>query len=130
MVIFDRIHNDTEIHNFISTKVGSIATDYNILTLDSGKFENSFNCDSDSKIYNHSVLGGTFDRLHLAHKLLLTEAALRSKCKVTVGVTEESMLPGGYLKIYLAFSYFRVVNFVVFYLLGEIVYSSSVFKSF
>lgn len=47
---------------------------------------------SDFGIYKHTVLGGTFDRLHNAHKLLLSEAALRSSNKVTVGVTQENML--------------------------------------
>jgi len=38
------------------------------------------------------VLGGTFDRLHDGHKLLLTEAVNRCACKLIVGVTDESMI--------------------------------------
>ncbi|XP_044253000.1 bifunctional coenzyme A synthase-like [Tribolium madens] len=93
LIIFDRIHSKTDIDNFIKTKVANIASEYNVVTLDSGNLEN-FSCDDDNKIYNHTVVGGTFDRLHTAHKLLLTEAVLRSRFKVTVGVTEESMFPG------------------------------------
>lgn len=38
------------------------------------------------------VLGGTFDRLHIGHKLLLTEAVLRAKKRVVVGVTDANMV--------------------------------------
>lgn len=38
------------------------------------------------------VLGGTFDRLHVGHKLMLTEAVLRARRRVVVGVTDTNML--------------------------------------
>lgn len=38
------------------------------------------------------VLGGTFDRLHVGHKLMLTEAVLRAKRRVVVGVTDTNMI--------------------------------------
>lgn len=38
------------------------------------------------------VLGGTFDRLHVGHKMLLTEAVLRSRKRVSVGVTDVNMV--------------------------------------
>ncbi|XP_055315780.1 bifunctional coenzyme A synthase [Sitodiplosis mosellana] len=38
------------------------------------------------------VLGGTFDRLHVGHKMLLTEAVLRAKKRVVVGVTDADMI--------------------------------------
>ncbi|XP_015116701.1 bifunctional coenzyme A synthase [Diachasma alloeum] len=40
------------------------------------------------------VLGGTFDRLHNGHKILLSEAVLRCEEKLTVGVTDETMIQG------------------------------------
>lgn len=38
------------------------------------------------------VLGGTFDRLHIGHKILLTEAVLRARKRVIVGVTDVNMI--------------------------------------
>ncbi|CCW62854.1 unnamed protein product [Phytomonas sp. EM1] len=43
-------------------------------------------------IYKYIAFGGTFDRLHFGHKLLLTMAALYATDKLLVGVTGESMI--------------------------------------
>lgn len=48
----------------------------------------------DDVIHNDVVLGGTFDRIHVGHKMLLSEAALRAKERVVVGVTDAKMLKG------------------------------------
>lgn len=42
--------------------------------------------------YNSVVLGGTFDRLHVGHKILLSEAALRAQKRLVVGVTDVNMI--------------------------------------
>lgn len=42
--------------------------------------------------YNSVVLGGTFDRLHVGHKILLSEAALRARKRLVVGVTDVNMI--------------------------------------
>ena len=44
-----------------------------------------------SQLYNHVVLGGTFDRLHAGHKILLNEACMLAKKSLTNGVTKEVM---------------------------------------
>ena len=35
----------------------------------------------------HVVLGGSFDRLHAGHKVLLTAAALKATSQIDVGIT-------------------------------------------
>lgn len=59
--------------------------------LNDGAFEVLSSKDQDDKIYKTVVLGGTFDRIHLGHKILLTEAVLRATERLVVGVTDESM---------------------------------------
>jgi hypothetical protein len=44
------------------------------------------------KTYDVVAVGGTFDRMHNAHKILLTEAVLRAKKEIIVGVTSDEMI--------------------------------------
>lgn len=57
-----------------------------------------------SELYAHCVdnvvLGGTFDRLHVGHKLLLTDAVIRAKKRMVVGVTDTNMVVCKYNKDY------------------------------
>lgn len=46
----------------------------------------------EDKIYDHVVLGGTFDRLHAGHKMLLSAAVLRCRKSLTIGVTDGVMI--------------------------------------
>lgn len=55
-------------------------------------------------VYDNVVLGGTFDRLHVGHKILLTEAIIRARKRLVVGVTDESIVKGR-LKPFFLFSY-------------------------
>ncbi|KAF8279853.1 hypothetical protein TcBrA4_0103060 [Trypanosoma cruzi] len=43
-------------------------------------------------LFSHVALGGTFDRLHAGHKLLLTTALFYASKSLRIGVTLESML--------------------------------------
>lgn len=52
-------------------------------------------CDAETdniETYENVVLGGTFDRLHVGHKILLTQAVLRATKRVVVGVTDDNMV--------------------------------------
>ncbi|XP_030561161.1 bifunctional coenzyme A synthase [Drosophila novamexicana] len=46
------------------------------------------------QIYPTVVLGGTFDRIHIGHKIFLTQAVLRTCKRLVVGVTTAAMTKG------------------------------------
>lgn len=95
LVIFDKKFKQDEIEKFLNNRVANKSETCGIVTLEGNGEQPMTPVEVNNEtICNHVVLGGTFDRLHLAHKLLLSEAALRSKAKVTVGVTEGNMLYG------------------------------------
>lgn len=87
VIIFDKSQNQSEIDYFITNKIENVAEQYDVIILNTAEpvytpdhnFKNL-----DESVCKHVVLGGTFDRLHEAHKLLLSEAALRSSEKITV----------------------------------------------
>lgn len=45
-----------------------------------------------SETFKNVVLGGTFDRIHAGHKVLLSQAALLAEERLVVGVTDENMI--------------------------------------
>ncbi|CAH1178912.1 unnamed protein product [Phaedon cochleariae] len=93
LIIFDKPYSSNEIKTFIKSRIQNITDDHKIVTLDSTEISTIEEETNDHvEVFKHTVLGGTFDRLHLAHKLLLSEASLRASNKVTIGVTEENML--------------------------------------
>eukprot|EP00088_Acartia_fossae_P044282 TRINITY_DN4696_c0_g1_i2.p1 TRINITY_DN4696_c0_g1~~TRINITY_DN4696_c0_g1_i2.p1 ORF type:complete len:485 (-),score=66.35 TRINITY_DN4696_c0_g1_i2:180-1634(-) len=47
---------------------------------------------STDRLYDHVCMGGTFDRLHTGHKILLSTALIRTKESLTVGVTGQNLL--------------------------------------
>ncbi|KAM9004777.1 bifunctional coenzyme A synthase [Sarcophilus harrisii] len=48
--------------------------------------------------YNHVAVGGTFDHLHNAHKLLLTVACLLAQKRLVVGVADKELLENKVLR--------------------------------
>lgn len=57
------------------------------------------------ELYENVVLGGTFDRLHNGHKILLSTAALKCTKKLTVGVTDISMLKSKLIPLLCSFTF-------------------------
>lgn len=65
--------------------------------------------DQETKAYNTVVLGGTFDRIHLGHKIFLTQAVLRACKRLVVGVTAANMTKS---KIIVILGYSNTYNFL------------------
>ena len=59
--------------------------------LNSDDIEGNPSENSQLQTYRQVVLGGTFDRLHVGHKILLGEGCLRAEERLTVGVTTGEM---------------------------------------
>lgn len=51
------------------------------------------------KTYDYVALGGTFDRLHNGHKILLSQAALRATKELAVGVADIGLIKSKHLLI-------------------------------
>ena len=102
VIIVDRKYTPEEIAPVL--KLYSPIENPNVLTLDTINSESSTNKEDEpvnkeeplectgSLQYDYVCLGGTFDRLHPGHKILLSEAVMRCKKKLTVGVTDYNMI--------------------------------------
>lgn len=98
IVIFDQICSKKEADTFIQDCLANTSMDYSFVTCNYDQEQND-NKDVEYAVqnlttYKNVVLGGTFDRLHNGHKILLSEAALRCTEKLTVGVTDINMISG------------------------------------
>jgi len=96
IVIFDQLYTKEETNSFIDC-LANRSTTYSTVTYNDDQDQN--NCKDieyaqDLKVYKNVVLGGTFDRLHNGHKIMLSEAVLRCTEKLTVGVTDINMISG------------------------------------
>lgn len=118
VVIFDSIFNKDEVDYFLNSCLLNATQKCQVVTLNGTEDSTSDNLDishpslgssvvwrmaeslsidrilpnKDFKTHENVVLGGTFDRLHAGHKILLSEAVLRCTRKLTVGVTDTSLL--------------------------------------
>lgn len=96
VLLFDQRFSRDETSQFTSRYNTNNIIEFSKTDLDSDESDHGSDCDSLSLDPNDAVesvvLGGTFDRLHQGHKLLLTEAVLRSTKRVVIGVTDETMI--------------------------------------
>ncbi|XP_015599142.1 bifunctional coenzyme A synthase [Cephus cinctus] len=98
IVIFDQTYSKNDANAFIQDYLSNTSMGCSFITFDNDKDVDS---DGDNMqnytencTFKNVVLGGTFDRLHNGHKILLSEAVLCCTKKLTVGVTETNMLSG------------------------------------
>lgn len=80
-------YNTTNVIQFTKTDIVDAETTQPVNNNKETEYELNDTAEGDSV-----VLGGTFDRLHIGHKILLTEAVLRARKRVIVGVTDVNMI--------------------------------------
>ncbi|XP_054932783.1 bifunctional coenzyme A synthase isoform X2 [Dermacentor andersoni] len=107
VVLTDGSHGRTDLELYVGHQFNKSCSNFHCLesklTVNDAN-EDSFNGFSHGSngVQNNSTfqtfesvcLGGTFDRLHLGHKVLLSEAVLHASGKLVVGVTDGDMLKG------------------------------------
>lgn len=103
IVIFDTACSKRDADIFIQSYLANSSMVCSFINftddLKSGNLDSVTSCVNEEKTYKNVVLGGTFDRIHNGHKILLSEAALRCTEKLTVGVTDTNMLSGKSIQI-------------------------------
>lgn len=82
-------YNTKNVIEFTSTDLDAASTG---IELPTAQAEAADAGDCDTIAGDAVILGGTFDRLHVGHKLMLTEAVLRANKSVTVGVTDVNLV--------------------------------------
>ena len=85
----------------IFTDCKSIANEHNAVFITVENIEGIPDCCAariDNKRYNSTCLGGTFDRLHVAHKILISEALLLARKRIVIGIASGPLLEKKLLK--------------------------------
>ena len=98
-----KANNEVTLSKFVQNTFQASVNDIKIQSLcdlSSDNIEGNPSENSQLQTYRQVVLGGTFDRLHVGHKILLGEGCLRAEERLTVGVTTGEM---NLSKIYLQF---------------------------
>lgn len=97
IVYFDSSCSSAAVDAFMDKYVINKSQNYRSVSFQAINDESNFNFsgiaeNDEFSSYNNVVLGGTFDKLHIGHKILLTEAVLRCRKRLTVGVTSDLLL--------------------------------------
>ncbi|KAK7598241.1 hypothetical protein V9T40_006476 [Parthenolecanium corni] len=96
IVYFDSSFSTLAVDKYVQNYVETRSADYLIVSVPSyGENNDCFvaeTVENEYQMFDYVVLGGTFDKLHVGHKVLLSEAVMKCKKKLTVGVSGEELL--------------------------------------
>ncbi|XP_037949423.1 bifunctional coenzyme A synthase isoform X2 [Teleopsis dalmanni] len=90
----DMIFSDAHFPDICNNLRKNLNISSDSIYLEEGTINNisEYRCETDAnKTYDTVVLGGTFDRIHIGHKIFLTQAVLRACRRLVVGVTTSKM---------------------------------------
>jgi len=85
----------------IFTDCKSLADEHDAIYITADKIDSIgdlFGARIENKRYNSTCLGGTFDRLHVAHKILISEALLLARNRIVIGIASGPLLEKKLLK--------------------------------
>lgn len=85
----------------IFTDCKSLADKHNAIFLNAENIDisdDSWGAKIEHKRYGSTCLGGTFDRLHVAHKILISEALLLAQKRIVIGIASGPLLEKKLLK--------------------------------
>lgn len=96
IVYFDSTFSTPAVDTFVRDYISNKSADCRTVPVaansnDSDCFVDG-NVSNDYPMYDNVVLGGTFDKLHVGHKVLLSEAVMKCQKKLLVAVSSELML--------------------------------------
>lgn len=96
IIYYDQLFGKEEVHKYVNLWLHNKTNGCQIVALQNlNEGSSEEECQPcEDQIFDNVVLGGTFDRLHYGHKILLSEAILHCQKKITVGVTDFQMLKG------------------------------------
>lgn len=87
------VENKQGLLNEVHLSVDENFEDDKLLEEETGEIENKFpQMAPEDKMFQHVVIGGTFDQLHSGHKMLISAAILRCEKSLTIGVTDGTMI--------------------------------------
>ena len=86
------VKDNVKIEDLMVSKDEETETDDSLVLSDPLEQISIENRAAPNSIYENVVIGGTFDRLHAGHKMLLSSSILRCKKRLTVGVTDGVMI--------------------------------------
>jgi len=90
-ILYSEASPDIDLTIGLNTSPAAVTDHLDLSGQESGSNDSKID-NTNNKIYTQVVLGGTFDRLHAGHKILMTTALLRCTDRLTVGVTGQDML--------------------------------------
>ncbi len=98
VVYFDSSYSDSAVEAYIRSNVTNRTPDCRTVSYLAATNESNDDVlethEESSEVisYDYVVCGGTFDKLHTGHKILLSECVMRCRKKLVVGVMADSLL--------------------------------------
>ncbi|XP_037294471.1 bifunctional coenzyme A synthase isoform X2 [Manduca sexta] len=90
LILYEKdLHKEVEM---LKQSVVTLNSKHSLQSIDTHDLPEVDEMDQPVKTYDYVAMGGTFDRLHNGHKILLSQAVLRTKKHLALGITDINMI--------------------------------------